>query len=72
MLSKRKLEERELRKQKILDGALKVFKVHGIDVKDLKLNFKQMMARKNDVVDNTTKGIAFLMEKNKITVFKGI
>ena len=31
MLSKRKLEERELRKQKILDGALKVFKVHGIE-----------------------------------------
>ena len=31
MLSKRKLEERELRKQKILDGALKVFKIHGIE-----------------------------------------
>ena len=47
------------------------FKTHGIDVKDLKLNFKQMMSRKNDVVDNTTKGIEFLMSKNNITVFKG-
>ena len=31
-----------------------------------------MMARKNDVVDNTTKGIEFLMDKNKITVLKGL
>ena len=48
------------------------FKTHGIDMKDIKLNFKQMMARKNDVVDNTTKGIEFLMDKNKITVLKGL
>ena len=31
MLSKRKKEERELRKKQILDGALKVFKLHGIE-----------------------------------------
>ena len=31
MLSKRKLEEREIRKKQILDGALKVFKLHGIE-----------------------------------------
>ncbi len=48
------------------------FQTHGIDVKDIKLNFKQMMARKNDVVDNTTKGIEFLMDKNKIKVLKGL
>ena len=31
MLSKRQKEQRELRKQSILDGALKVFKTHGIE-----------------------------------------
>ena len=31
MLSKRQIEQRELRKQSILDGALKVFKTHGIE-----------------------------------------
>lgn len=47
------------------------FKTHGIDVKDIKLNLKQMMARKNDVVANTTQGIQYLMDKNKITVLTG-
>ena len=31
MLSKRKIEEREIRKKQILDGALKVFKLQGIE-----------------------------------------
>ena len=31
MLSKRQIEQRELRKQSILDGALKVFKTYGIE-----------------------------------------
>ena len=31
MLSKRQKEQRELRKQSILEGALKVFKTHGIE-----------------------------------------
>ena len=31
MLSKRQIEQRDLRKQSILDGALKVFKTHGIE-----------------------------------------
>lgn len=31
-----------------------------------------MVARKNEVVDQTTKGIQFLMDKNKITVFQGV
>ena len=45
------------------------FKVHGIDVKGLSLNFKQMMARKQAVVDQTTQGIDFLMSKNKSNIF---
>jgi dihydrolipoamide dehydrogenase len=35
------------------------------------LNFKKMIDRKASVVDQTTKGIAFLMDKNKIDVFTG-
>lgn len=47
------------------------FKEHGIDVGSLKVNLKQMMARKADVVAKTTGGIDFLMKKNKIAVFRG-
>ena len=47
------------------------FKTHGIDVKQVSLNLKQMMARKTEVVTSTTKGIAYLMSKNKITSYQG-
>jgi len=53
------------------DYAQKHFDKHGIDVKDIKLNFKQMIDRKNEVVAQTTGGINYLMDKNKITVFNG-
>ena len=47
------------------------FKTHGIDIKDVKVNMPQMISRKNQVVDENTKGIEFLMKKNKIDVFHG-
>lgn len=47
------------------------FAEHGISVGDLKVDLGQMIKRKQDVVDQTTAGIAFLMKKNKITVFEG-
>lgn len=47
------------------------FETHGIMVDNIKLNFKQMIARKNEVVSQTTVGINYLMDKNKITVFNG-
>lgn len=47
------------------------FTEHGIEIKDLKVNFKQMIKRKGDVVKQTSDGINFLMKKNKITVFAG-
>jgi dihydrolipoamide dehydrogenase len=47
------------------------FKTHGIDAKDLKVNLTQMIKRKADVVKQTCDGIAFLMKKNKITVYNG-
>lgn len=45
---------------------------HGVEVKGLKLNLKTMMARKDSVVDDLTKGIAFLFKKNKISHFVGV
>jgi len=52
-------------------NAHKKFETHGIDVSGLKLNMAQMIKRKNDVVEQTTGGINFLMKKNKIDVYHG-
>jgi dihydrolipoamide dehydrogenase len=46
--------------------------VHGIVLGPPKLDFAQLMKRKGEVVDATTKGVAFLFRKNKITAFQGI
>src|SRR5580700_9552113 len=43
----------------------------GIDVAEPKLNWKNVIARKDDVISRHTKGLDFLMKKNKITTFKG-
>ena len=48
------------------------FKEHGIILKDLKPDFKQMVKRKDDVVAQTTGGITFLFKKNKITTYQGM
>lgn len=48
------------------------FTLHGIDMSGLKVNMKQMVQRKNDVVDQTCKGIEFLMKKNKIDIHTGV
>jgi dihydrolipoamide dehydrogenase len=46
--------------------------MHGIDVKgNIDVNLPQMIKRKNEVVEQTTKGIEFLMKKNKIDVYQG-
>lgn len=55
------------------EDAVKHFKDHGIDIPgEVKVNLKQMIARKQAVVDQTTSGIDFLMTKNKIDVYQGI
>jgi dihydrolipoamide dehydrogenase len=45
---------------------------HGIEVSSVKINMQQMIKRKNEVVDQTCKGIDFLMKKNKIDVYHGV
>lgn len=55
------------------EDATKHFKEHGIEIEGkIKVNFKQMIDRKAAVVEQTTKGIDYLMEKNKIEVFNGM
>ena len=55
------------------EEAIHNFNHHGIEIGDkVKINFKQMIKRKSDVVEQTTKGIDFLMQKNKISVFEGL
>ena len=48
------------------------FANHGIIIDEPKADLARMVSRKNEVVDQTTKGIQFLMDKNKITVFQGV
>ncbi|MCP3932113.1 MAG: dihydrolipoyl dehydrogenase, partial [Bacteroidetes bacterium] len=52
-------------------NAKEKFKQHGIEVNDLAVNMPQMIKRKNEVVDQTVKGLEYLMKKNKIDVYHG-
>ena len=52
---------------------LQHFADHGIEVSgNVKINLEKMIARKQAVVDQTSGGVKFLMDKNKITVFEGL
>ena len=52
---------------------LQHFADHGIEVSgEVKVNLQKMIARKQAVVDQTSGGVKFLMDKNKITVFEGL
>jgi len=55
------------------EEAIKNFNSHGIEISGkIKVNLEKMISRKQSVVDQTTKGINFLMDKNKIDVFNGL
>lgn len=47
------------------------FKGHGIEVGEVRMDVPAMIARKDKVVDELTRGIAGLMKKNKVQVFDG-
>jgi dihydrolipoamide dehydrogenase len=53
-------------------NAAHTFKTHGINLDNLQVDFGQMVARKNEVVAQTTGGITFLFKKNKITSYQGM
>jgi dihydrolipoamide dehydrogenase len=43
----------------------------GVEITGATLNFPSVIKRKNAIVTKLSKGVEFLMKKNKITVFKG-
>ncbi|MEI5681872.1 MULTISPECIES: dihydrolipoyl dehydrogenase [unclassified Mesorhizobium] len=47
------------------------FDALGVEVGKPKLNLKQMLAHKDQTVDQNVKGLDFLMKKNKIDVLRG-
>lgn len=53
-------------------NAAHTFETHGIKLSNLKVDLKQMITRKNDVVKQNTDGIDYLMKKNKIEVHQGV
>lgn len=53
-------------------NAAHTFKTHGINLSNLKVDLKQMIARKEDVVKQNVDGISYLMKKNKIDVHQGL
>jgi dihydrolipoamide dehydrogenase len=49
------------------------FADHGIEISgEVKVNLEKMIARKQAIVDQTTGGVKYLMDKNKITVLEGL
>jgi len=49
------------------------FADHGIEVSgEVKINLEKMIARKQAIVDQTSGGVKYLMDKNKITVLEGL
>ena len=44
----------------------------GIDIGDVKLNLEKMMKAKDKSVTVLTKGVEFLLKKNKVTYYKGL
>ena len=53
-------------------NAAHTFKTHGINLSNLKVDLKQMIARKEEVVKQNVDGIQFLMKKNKVDVHHGL
>ncbi|ARV16077.1 dihydrolipoyl dehydrogenase [Polaribacter sp. SA4-12] len=48
------------------------FEEHGISVENPSFDFGKMIGRKDKVVETTTGGIKYLMDKNKIDVYEGL
>jgi dihydrolipoamide dehydrogenase len=53
------------------EAAAKTFPSMGVKVTGLSLDLPQMLKQKEDAVDGLTKGVEFLMRKNKVDYVKG-
>jgi dihydrolipoamide dehydrogenase len=60
-----------LHSSELYEEARHNFASHGISLNSVSLDVQKMLARKNDVVQNLTKGIDGLFKKNKITRILG-
>ncbi|MBN9086668.1 MAG: dihydrolipoyl dehydrogenase [Reyranella sp.] len=60
-----------LQSSHLFEQAAHDLSVHGVTVGAPALDFAQFMKRKAEVVEATTKGVAFLFRKNKIAWFQG-
>ena len=55
------------------ENAMHNFKDHGILIEGkVHLDLEKMMSRKSSVVEQTTKGLEYLMNKNKVSVYNGL
>jgi dihydrolipoamide dehydrogenase len=53
------------------EAAAKTFPAMGVKISGLSLDLPQMLKQKEDAVDGLTKGVEFLMRKNKVDYIKG-
>ena len=53
------------------EAAAKTFPSMGVKISGLELDLPQMLKQKEDAVDGLTKGVEFLMRKNKVDYVKG-
>jgi dihydrolipoamide dehydrogenase len=60
-----------LHASELYETASKDFASLGIEVAGLKLDLETMLKQKADAVTGLTNGVAFIMKKNKVTVFNG-
>ncbi len=54
------------------EGASRHYAEYGIEAAGVKLNLGKMMAKKDEAVSGLTKGVEFLMKKNKVDYLKGM
>jgi len=60
-----------LQSSEYYEHAAKHFGEHGIGLKDLSIDVKKMLARKDTVVKQNNDGILYLFKKNKVSFFHG-
>ncbi|MEW5888322.1 MAG: dihydrolipoyl dehydrogenase [Pseudomonadota bacterium] len=60
-----------LQSSELYDQANHAFVMHGISVKDVKIDVASMIRRKNNIVSQLTSGIKGLFKKNKVTLLPG-
>ncbi|MEZ5896818.1 MAG: dihydrolipoyl dehydrogenase [Parvularculaceae bacterium] len=60
-----------LHASELFEAASMQFEALGIKTGKISIDLPQMLKQKDDAVDGLTKGVAFLMKKNKVDVFFG-